>query len=53
MVVIGNFTHNLLTELRDPSIKFEVIEKNEIRIEKRKKGTEKTSKANKNKNKVN
>jgi genome maintenance exonuclease 1 len=32
MVVIGNFTHNLLTELRDPSIKFEVIEKNGVRL---------------------
>lgn len=32
MVVIGNFTHNFLTELRDTSINFEVIEKNGVRL---------------------
>lgn len=32
MVVIGNFTHNFLTELNDPSINFEVIEKNGVRL---------------------
>ena len=30
MVVIGNFTHNFLTELNEPN--FEVIEKGEVRL---------------------
>ena len=32
MVVIGNFTHNFLTELKDPSIQFEVIEEEGVRL---------------------